>query len=483
MGERRKNVRDFDLTVIGGGAGGLNVASGAVQLGARVALIEKKKLGGDCLYYGCVPTKALIQSAKIASLMKRSKEFGLNDANISFDFKNIMNHMRDVISKVGEHDSPKRFEDMGIKVYFGNGRFLDPHTFELDGKKITSKKFVISTGSRAVAIPIKGLENIKYLTNESALELDYLPKSIIILGAGPIGLEFAQVFARFGVKVIILEKMGQVLPREDKEISDTLESILKDEGIEIHTCIDVDHVKQNGDQKGIEVIAVCSGQKKTFQADEFMIAIGRAPNLEELNLEAAGVSVGKRAVVVNRSLRTTARNIWACGDVTGQYLFTHVAEYQAGLVVANALIPFLKRKTDYRVVPWVTYTDPELGQVGMTEDEARQKYRHVKVYWYDIKELDRAVIEGEDRGMIKIVCTKKGEILGAHVLAPRGGEIVHEFVLAMQNNLGVRGITNTIHVYPTLSQAIRRTTNKYYAEKIFSGWIPKVTKKLIRIFG
>ena len=194
-------MKDFDLTVIGGGAGGLNVASGAVQLGARVALIEKNKLGGDCLYYGCVPTKALIQSAKVASLIKRSKEYGFNDTNISFDFKNIMAHMREVISKIGVNDDPKRFEDMGVKLFFGDGRFVDPHTFELNGHTITSKKFVISTGSRAVAIPIKGLENIKYLTSESALELDSLPKSIIILGAGPIGLEFAQVFARLGPRL------------------------------------------------------------------------------------------------------------------------------------------------------------------------------------------------------------------------------------------------------------------------------------------
>lgn len=476
-------MRDFDLTVIGGGAGGLNVASGAAQLGARVALIEKKKLGGDCLYYGCVPTKALIQSAKIASLMKRSKEFGLNDTNISFDFKNIMNHIRDVISKVGVHDDPKRFEDMGVQVFFGNGKFLDPYTFELDGEKINSRKFVIATGSRAVAIPIKGLENIKYLTSESALELDYLPKSIIILGAGPIGLEFAQVFARFGTKVTVLEKMGQILPREDKEVAATLKSILKEEGIKIYTHVEVDYVKQSDDLKSVEVIARCKGQQQTFQADVFMIAIGRAPNLEGLNLEAAGVKVEKRTIVVNSSLRTTARNIWACGDVIGHYLFTHVAEYQAGLVVANTLIPFVKRKTDYRAVPWVTYTDPELGRVGLTEDEARQKYKHVKVYRYDVKDLDRAVIEGEEKGIIKIVCTKNGQILGAHVLAPRGGEIVHEFVLAMQNILGVKSITNTIHVYPALAQAVRRTTNKYYAEKIFSGWIPKVTKKLIRIFG
>ncbi len=357
-------MKDFDLTVIGGGAGGLNVASGAVQLGARVALVEKDKLGGDCLYYGCVPTKALIQSAKVASLIKRSKEYGLNDTNISFDFKNVMAHMREVISKIGVHDDPKRFEDMGVEVFFGNGKFIDPHTFELDGRTITSKKFVISTGSRAVAIPIKGLENIKYLTSESVLELDYLPKSIIILGAGPIGLEFAQVFARLGSKVTVIEKMGQVLPREDKEISDTIESILKEEGIEIHTCVNVDHVKQEDNQK--IVVAECTGQEKTFKADEFMLAIGRAPNLEGLNLEAAGVKVEHRNIVVNSSMRTTARNIWACGDVTGQYLFTHVAEYQAGLVVANALIPFMKRKVNYRVVPWVTYTDPELGRVGLT---------------------------------------------------------------------------------------------------------------------
>lgn len=474
-------MADYDLTVIGGGVGGLNVASGAAQLGARVALIEKNKLGGDCLYTGCVPTKTLIHSAKMVSNTKRSKEYGLNETNVSFDFKNVMNHMRDVIAKAGERDDPKRFENMGVKVIFANGRFLDPHTFEFDGHKITSRKFVIATGSRAVAIPIKGLENIKYLTNESALGLDYLPESIIILGAGPIGLEFAQMFARFGSKVIVLEKMGQVLPREDKEVADILESILKEEGIEIYTCVNVDHVKQEGDIK--VVVAECSGQPRTFQANEFMIAIGRAPNLEGLNLEAAGIKAEKKGILVNKYMRTTAKNIWACGDVTGQYLFTHVAEYQAGLVIPNALIPFVKRKSDYRIVPWVTFTDPELGRVGLTEDEARQRYKQVKVYKYNVKDLDRAIIEGEAKGIIKIVCTTRGMILGAHVLAPHGGEIVHEFILAMKSNLRVRNISETIHVYPTLAQAVKRTTDKYYAEKIFSGWVPKFTRKLIRWFG
>ncbi|MDN3510176.1 MAG: mercuric reductase [Candidatus Jettenia sp.] len=474
-------MADFDLTIIGGGVGGLNVASGAVQFGARVALIEKNKLGGDCLYSGCVPTKTLLRSAKIAWLMRRTKEYGLDEMPFSFDFKNVMNHKRDVITKISAHDDPKRFENMGIKVFFGNGRFIDPHTFELNSHRIISRKFVIATGSRAIAIPIKGLEKIKYLTNESALELDYLPGSIIILGAGPIGLEFAQIFARFGTKVTIIEKMGHILPHEDKEVADTLMSILREEGIEIHTHCDVDSVRQEGNQK--LVVVRSNSQKRIFRADDFMVAIGRAPNTDGLNLEAAGVKTEKKAIAVNKYMRTTAKNIWACGDVTGQYLFTHTAEYQAGLVIPNVLIPLVKRKADYRVVPWVTFTDPELGRVGLTEDEARKKYHQIKVYTYDIKDLDKAIIEGEEKGIIKIVCTNRGMLLGAHALAPQGGEIVHEFILAMKNNLRVRNIADAIHVYPTFALAVKRTTDKYYAKKLFSGWIPKVTRKLIRWFG
>ncbi|MCF6157849.1 MAG: pyridine nucleotide-disulfide oxidoreductase [wastewater metagenome] len=474
-------MADFDLAIIGGGVGGLNVASGAAQLGAKVALVEKYKLGGDCLYHGCIPTKTLIRSAKMVSHIKRAKDYGLNEINVSFDFKNVMQHMRDVVAKVGEHDDPKRFEDMGIKVSFASGKFVDPHTFEFDGQRITSRQFVIATGSRAAAIPIKGLQDIDYLTSESALELDYLPKSIIILGGGPIGLEFAQVYARFGSKVTVLEKTDQVLPREDKEIADILETILREERIEIHTGATIDHVKQEGGQK--IVVAKCNGLEKTFQADDFMIAIGRAPNLEGLNLDAAGVKTEKKGIVVNENMHTSAKNIWACGDVTGKYLFTHVAEYQAGLIVFNAFVPFFKRKADYHITPWATFTDPELGRVGLTENEARQKYREIKVYKYDIKDLDRAIIDGEEKGIIKIVCTGRGMILGAHALAPQGGEIVHEFIMAMKNDLGMRNISETIHIYPTLAQAVKRATDKYYAEKLFSGWVPKFTRRLIKWFG
>ncbi len=473
-------MADFDLAIIGGGVGGLNVASGAARLGARVALIEKYKLGGDCLYYGCVPTKTLIRSAKIISYIRRAKEYGLHEGSVSFDFRNVMNHMREVIAKIGMHDDPKRFEDMGVKIFFARGKFIDPYTFDLDGERITSRQFVIATGSRAAAIPVKGIDKVDYLTSESALELNYLPKSIIILGGGPIGLEFAQMYARFGSKVTVLEKTDQILPREDKEVADILESVLRDEGIEIHTGIEVDHVKQEGNQK--VVVVKRDGLERLFYADDFMITVGRAPNLEGLDLEAAGVKTEKRGIIVSRNMRTSTRNIWACGDVTGKYLFTHTAEYQAGLIVFNALVPILKRKADYRVVPWATFTDPELGRVGLTEDEARQIYKEIKVYKYDIKDLDRAIIEGEEKGIVKIICTDRGVLLGAHVLAPQGGEMVHEFILAMKNTIGIGNISGTIHIYPTLAQAVKRATDKYHAEKIFTGWVPRFAKKMIQWF-
>lgn len=474
-------MTDFDLTIIGGGVGGLNIASGAARLGARVALVEKYKLGGDCLYYGCVPTKALIRSAKIISYIRRASEYGLHETQVSFNFKDVMDHMREVVAKVSTHDDPKRFEHMGVKVLFAHGKFIDPYTLDLDGQRITSRQFVIATGSRTAAVPIKGIDKVDYLTSESALELNYLPKSIIIMGGGPIGLEFAQIYARFGSKVTVLEKTNQVLPREDKEVADILESILRDEGIEIHTGVEVDHVKQEGNQKVVMVKR--NGLERLFQAEDFMIAVGRAPNIEGLNLEAAGVETQKNGVIVNRNMRTSARNIWACGDVTGKYLFTHVAEYQAGLIVFNAVVPILKRKADYRVVPWATFTDPELGRIGLTENEARQVYRDIKVYKYDMKDLDRAIVEGEEKGIIKIICTGRGTLLGAHVLAAQGGEIVHEFILAMKNTIGIGNMSDTIHIYPTLAQAVKRATDRYYAEKIFTGWVPRLAEKMIRWFG
>jgi len=476
-------MEKYDLVVIGGGVGGLVTASGAAQFGAKVALVEKESLGGDCLHWGCVPTKRLVQSAKVASLFKRSEEFGIEKNAYQVNFKKVMEGMRAVQAEIGKNDDPERFRKMGIEVIFGSGKFLDAHTFEVNGKKLQSRKFLIATGSRPVILPIPGLEESGPLTNISALQLDYLPKTMVILGAGPIGLEFAQVFARLGTKVTVVEKMGQILPREDKELADQLEVILKAEGIDIVTCTEVKSV--NRTESGRRFVAGECADHGTLnlEVDEVMIAIGRAPNVDGLNLEAAGVEYDKRkGIKIGLNMRTSQKHIFACGDVSGPFPFTHVAEYQAGIVVSNALFPFMNRKADYRVVPWTTYTDPELGRVGLTEDEAKKQYgeSNVQVFRFPFKEVDRAIIEAEGHGLIKLVCNKKNQILGVHLLGPSAGELLHEFVLAMKAKLPITQISQTIHVYPTLSQAVKRACDQYYKQKLFSGWFPKLAKKLIK---
>lgn len=471
----------FDLVIIGGGVGGLVAASGAAQWGARVALIEKEALGGDCLHYGCVPTKTLIRSAKVAALLRRSEEFGLEKTGLRVNFPQVMARMRAVQAEIGQNDDPERFRKMGIRVIFGSGSFLDPQTFEVDGERIRGKKFLLATGSRPVILPIPGLQEAGALTNVTALQLDHLPQSMVILGAGPIGLEFAQVFARLGTQVTVIEKMGQILPREDKEVADLLEGILKKEGIEIITCMETREVRKTSHGKKFVAgqCEICGTLE--LEVEEVLIAIGRAPNVEGLNLEAAGVRYDRKGIQVDRTLRTTARNIWACGDVAGPYLFTHVAEYQAGIILSNALLPLIRRKADYTVVPWVTYTDPELGRVGLTEAEAREKYgeKNVQVYRFPFQQVDRAVIEGEGEGLIKLVCDRKQRILGAHLLGPGAGELLHEVVLAARARLPITRISQTIHVYPTLAQGVKRACDQYYRQKLFSGWFPKIARRLI----
>lgn len=472
----------FDLVIIGGGVGGLVTASGASQLGAKVALVEKESLGGDCLHWGCVPTKRLVRSAKVASLFKRSEEFGI-EGDYRVDFKKVMERMRGVQARIGKNDAPERFQKMGVEVIFGTGHFLDSHTFEVNGRQLHGRKFLISTGSRPILLPIPGLKEAGALTNMTALKLDHLPQSIIILGAGPIGLEFAQVFARLGSKVTVIEKMGQILPREDKELADDLEKILKAEGIEIRTCVEVKEIQKTAQGKKV-VVAECSGEGiKHFEAEELMISIGRAPNVDGLNLALAGIEHDeKKGIKVGMGMRTNQKHIFACGDVCGPYAFTHVAEYQAGIAVSNALFPFMNRKADYRVVPWVTFTDPELGRVGITEAEAKKEYgeKNVQVFKFRFDEADRAIIEGEGHGFIKLVCDKKNQILGVHLLGPHAGELLHEFALAMKTKLPITKISQMIHVYPTLSQAVKRACDQYYREKLFKGWFPKLAKRLIR---
>lgn len=467
----------FDLTIIGGGVGGLVAASGASQLGAKVALVEKEKLGGDCLHYGCVPTKSLVQTARIISLLRRSSDFGLNPIKVDFEFKKIMDQMRSIQKKIGKHDDPVRFEKMGVKLFFGNGSFIDARTFEVNGEKIKSRKFLVATGSRPITLPIPGLDKVDYLNNVKILSLSKLPESLLVIGAGPIGLEFAQIFSRFGSKVTVIEKFGQILPREDKELAETLENILKKEGIEINTCVDIKKVEQSGEK--IIVEAECTGTKKIFEAEKLLVAIGRAPNIEDLNLDKIGVKTSRSGILVDDTMKTTVPNIWACGDVTGMFPFTHMAEYEAGLVVANAMFPLIKRKMDKRVVPWTTFTDPELARVGLIEGEARKQNDNIKIYRYPFKDHDRAVIDRETEGLIKLVCDKKGKILGASILGVGAGDLINEYIFAMKNNLPLYKISGTVHIYPTMGQIVKRGADQYYREKLFSGWFPKLSKFLI----
>lgn len=471
-------METFDLTIIGGGVAGLVTASGASQFGARVALVEREKLGGDCLHHGCVPTKVLVHSARIVSLMKRGEEFGLNPIKIDFEFKRIMDHMRAIQNKIGEHDAPERFERMGIKVFFGEGKFLDKNRFELNGSEIKSKRFLISTGARSFKLPIPGLESVNTLDNVKILALDKLPQSLLVLGAGPIGMEFAQIFNRFGSKVTVIEKAGQILPREEKEIANRLEEMLKKEGVDIFTCVETKMVEEREGKKVI--VATCGKIEKRFVADELLVAIGRAPNIEGLNLENIGVKTTRAGIVVDDTLRTTVSNIWAAGDVTGLFPFTHMAEYEAGIVIGNALFPFVNRKIDKNAVPWTTFTDPELARAGLTEDEARDKYGEISVYRYEFSEHDRAIIDGETGGLIKLVCDKKGKILGAHILGVGAGDLINEYIFAMKYGLPIKKISQTVHPYPSMGQIVKRSADQYYKEKLFSGYFPKAARFLIK---
>lgn len=472
-------MKRYDIIIIGGGVGGLVAASGAAQLGAKVALIEKKELGGDCLHYGCVPTKRLVQSAKVAHLVKHAGDFGLEGEPLKVNFSKVMQGMRKIQTEIGKHDAPERFRNLGVNVLFGQGRFVDSRTFEINSEKLYGKNLLIATGSRPIMPPIPGLKEAGAVNNETALNLEGLPMSISILGAGPIGIEFAQIFKRLGAKVTVMEKMGQILPGEDKEISDLLRSILEEEGIEFYTSVDVKKIQKEGDKKTILISS--ASWDKTFAVDEIMVSTGRAPNVEDLNIESAGVYYEKKGIPVDAMMRTNVRHIFACGDVTGTFAFTHVAEYQAGIAISNALFPFVRRKADYRIVPWVTYTDPELGRCGLTEDEAKARYGGINVFRFYFKDVDRAVIEGERKGMIKLVCNRKNRILGAYILGPNAGELLHEYVLAMKANIPITKISQTIHAYPTLSQSVKRTCDVYYKEKLFRGRLPKITKWLIKI--
>ncbi len=468
----------YDLVVIGGGTAGLVSAAGGASLGARVALVEKDKLGGDCLYRGCVPTKTLVRSAKVAHLVSRSEEFGIRSGGAEVDFPAVMERMRRVISEAGKNDDPERFRKLGVDLYLENeATFLSPQDISVDGRRLHARSAIIATGSYPTAPPVDGLEEVDYLTNVEALQLEKLPHSMVIIGSGPIGCEFAQIFARFGSKVTMISSSPLPLPKEDPEIGDLLKNILVSEGVAFHGGFRATQAHVEGDEK---ILVACGerGEKIEARGQEILVAAGRAPTVKNLGLENAGVDLEKKGIKVNERLRTTAENVYAAGDITGKYLFTHVAEYQGRAALRNALFPF-ESKVDHRVVPWTTFTDPEVARVGLTEQQARERHGDVRVFRQAFGDVDRALADGETEGFAKIVTGRGGRILGGHIIGQDAGNLIHEIVLAMRKNIPIGVLSTTIHVYPTLSDVNKRAADNYYRERLFT---PRNRKALSTFF-
>ncbi|MDJ0658243.1 MAG: mercuric reductase [Crocosphaera sp.] len=436
---------DYDIVIIGGGSGGLVIASAAAQLNAKVALVEKDRLGGDCLWYGCVPSKSLIHAARVAYEVKNAQRFGVYSQAPKIDFPQVINHVNNVIAAIQPNDSPQRFEGLGVEVIFGSGQFINSDVFDVNGKQLKARAFVIATGSRPNIPNISGLKESGYLTNENVFSITERPESLAVIGAGPIGCELGQSFHRLGTKVTLINSRSHLLPKEDPEAADVIEKQFLEEGINIIKNARAERVELIDNKKHLWA------NNQQVIVDQILVSTGRSPNVESLNLEAAEVEYDKKGITVNDKLQSTNSKIYACGDVIGGYQFTHVASHEAVTVITNALfLPI--NKVSYKVIPWATFTDPELARVGLTEAQAKEKYGDdIDILKQEFAEVDRAQAEGATLGFAKIIVKKNGEILGANLVGKSAGELIHEIVLAMSHNLKVSALSG-IHIYPTLSE-------------------------------
>ncbi len=449
---------EYDIVAIGGGTAGLVAAAGSAYLGARSALVERDRLGGDCLWTGCIPSKALIASAKGAKGMADAARLGLTPESPPHDFGSVMNRMRKARGVVAHHDDPERFRAMGVAVHHGFAHFVGPKVIEVEGVgRIRSKRFVIATGAEAFVPAIPGLADAGYLTNATVFDAETRPDRLIVLGGGPIGLELAQVYQRLGSKVTVLEMLPQLLPKEDPDVAAVLRTKLEEDGIKIFTGQKVIQVEV---EDGVKV-ALTDGANR-HEADEILVATGRKANTGELGLEDIGVNVD-RGITVDDHLSTTAPGIWAAGDVTGGLQFTHVAEYMAKTVIQNALLP-VKKKANYSNVPWVTYTDPEVAHVGLSEAAATAL--GAKTYRYDFADLDRAIADGDTTGFVKLSADKKGRLLGATIVGGGAGELIFPLVFAQTHGIPLPKISNTIFPYPTRMEGVKRAADAYQRERL-----------------
>ena len=469
--------QDVDLCVIGAGSGGLSVAAGAAQLGASTVLIERHKMGGDCLNTGCVPSKALLAAAKAARGWRGAQAFGISYAPPSVDFAAVNRHVHEVISAIAPNDSVERFESLGVKVIQGTGRFVGPRDVMVDGTRVRARRFVIATGSSAAVPQIPGLERVPYLTNETVFENTELPRHLIIVGGGPIGLEMAQAHQSLGSAVTVLEA-SRILPKDDPELSELMRRHLVAQGIAVRERVKVVGVEPEG-SRIVAVLETKDGREERIVGSHLLVAAGRRPNTAGLDLEKAGISYGPKGITVDARLRTSNRRVFAIGDVAGGPQFTHVAGYHAGIVIRNALFR-LPAKVDYRALPWVTFADPELAHVGLTEEQARATHGDdITILRWPYHENDRAQTERTSYGLVKVVTTKSGKILGSSILGAHSGELIQVWVLAISQGLNIKALAGMIAPYPTLGEINKRAAGAFFTPKLFSNG----TKLLVRILA
>lgn len=474
---------DFDIGVIGGGAAGLTVTAGAAQLGARTLLIEKEpSLGGDCLHFGCVPSKTLIHTANAYHQLGRTKDFGLPEVEIKpVNFSLVAERIRRVIAAIEVHDSVERFCKLGARVEFGEAEFIDEHSVRLNGEVKSAKYWVIATGSSPAPPRLKEISTLDYITNKQIFSLDRLPESMIILGAGPIAMEMAQSFQRLGTKVHVIQRSGQILSKEDKDMADTIMETLQSEGVRIHLNSQVIDAHQ---ENGVRSITVENrdGKRSTYTAETVLLAQGRTPNTGSLGLEKIGVAMTPGGITVDNRLRTNHKHIFAAGDVNGAFQFTHAAGYEGGIVITNAVF-HLPRKTDYTLMPWCTYTDPELASIGMNEKTATKAGIEYSVWTEEFSGNDRALAEGSTTGKIKMLLNEKEKVIGVQIAGPRAGDLLGEWVAVMGGGVKLSTLAGTVHPYPTLAEINKRVAGSFLSTKIFSEKIKKGLKFFFQLKG
>jgi pyruvate/2-oxoglutarate dehydrogenase complex dihydrolipoamide dehydrogenase (E3) component len=469
---------DCDICVIGAGSAGLLTTAGAAQLGAATVLIERGKMGGDCLNYGCVPSKALLAAAKTAAICREAGRFGVTIGEPEIDYPAVIRHVHEVIATIAPTDSTARFEGLGATVIHASARFTGPGEVAAGDRRIRARRFVVATGSAPGAPPIPGLDRVPYLTNETIFDNAVRPNHLIVVGGGPIGMEMAQAHARLGARVTVLEA-AQALAKDDPELTALLRNRLLAEGIAIRERVKIERIEQG--PEGITAVLGGEHGEERISGSHLLVAAGRRPNVADLDLEKAGIEHGRQGIVVDARLRTTNRRVFAIGDVAGGPQFTHVAGYHAGVVIRNALFR-IPAKVDYRALPWVTYTDPELAHVGLAEAAARDRHGNdIAILRSSFHENDRAQTERTTHGLVKVVTRKNGRILGASILGPHAGELIHPWVLAIGQGLRVKAMAGMIAPYPTLGEAGKRAAGSFYLPKLFSPRIKSLVRLLARL--